>query len=634
MRKWIVAVCLCFLVLLFSYCRQQAGSAVSSDSPYLNHSDTAEYVGMSVCRQCHADKFSTFVHTGMGMSFGLATKEKSAALFGPHVQVYDSILDFYYHPFWQGDSLMIMEFRLDGADTMHKRTEHISYIIGSGQHTNSHLLQVNGYLYQAPITFYTQKQEWDMAPGMSGGFNSRFGRVIESECVTCHNGLPEQVAGSVNKYTGIPLGIDCERCHGPGSIHVARISSGIAVDTANAFDYSIVNPRGLSTELQNDLCFRCHLQGINVLHPGKEFADFKPGQHIRDYWNIFLPRFDGKNDQFLMASQADRLVQSKCFIESGKISCITCHNPHVTVKETPISLFNKPCLDCHQLPQSTCTETLEVRSLQNDNCSGCHIPKSGSIDIPHVSISDHKIQIPGREQEKEDGKFTGLVALTDPDIEPVEMARGYLRYYEGFVSESAMLDSAKAWLERSRHDDLYDATQAHLWYLQGNMQGLLQMDVKMGNKVPDSWTAYRLGEALLQEGNYSAAANRFKQAVDQLPLQLDFRFKYASALYLDGQTEDAGKEFLFITRENPGYEKAWMNLAVWYINKGDVVAAEEALQNAVALNPDYLQARLTLTDLYLRTRQRTKAGVMMQYLLRYHRDEPLVQELNMRYRSL
>ena len=117
---------------------------------------------------------------------------------------------------------MIMEFRLDGADTMHKRTEHISYIIGSGQHTNSHLLQVNGYLYQAPITFYTQKQEWDMAPGMSGGFNSRFGRVIESECVTCHNGLPEQVAGSVNKYTGIPLGIDCERCHGPGSIHVAR----------------------------------------------------------------------------------------------------------------------------------------------------------------------------------------------------------------------------------------------------------------------------------------------------------------------------------------------------------------------------------------------------------------------------
>ena len=272
--------------------------------------------------------------------------------------------------------------------------------------------------------------------------------------------------------------------------------------------------------------------------------------------------------------------------------------------------------------------------MQNDNCSGCHIPKSGSIDIPHVSISDHKIQIPGREQEKEDGKFTGLVALTDPDIEPVEMARGYLRYYEGFVSESAMLDSAKAWLERSRHDDLYDATQAHLWYLQGNMQGLLQMDVKMGNKVPDSWTAYRLGEALLQEGNYSAAANRFKQAVDQLPLQLDFRFKYASALYLDGQTEDAGKEFLFITRENPGYEKAWMNLAVWYINKGDVVAAEEALQNAVALNPDYLQARLTLTDLYLRTRQRTKAGVMMQYLLRYHRDEPLVQELNMRYRSL
>ena len=184
---------------------------------YLNHSDTAEYVGMSVCRQCHADKFSTFVHTGMGMSFGLATKEKSAALFGPHVQVYDSILDFYYHPFWQGDSSRSWSSGwteltpcIKGQSTSAISSDPVSI-------PTSHLLQVNGYLYQAPITFYTQKQEWDMAPGMSGGFNSRFGRVIESECVTCHNGLPEQVEGSVNKYTGIPLGIDCERCHGPAA---------------------------------------------------------------------------------------------------------------------------------------------------------------------------------------------------------------------------------------------------------------------------------------------------------------------------------------------------------------------------------------------------------------------------------
>lgn len=65
-----------------------------------------------------------------------------------------------------------MEFRLAKGDTIHKRIESVAYIIGSGQHTNSHLININGYIYQAPITFYTQKnngtwlREWkvDSAP--------------------------------------------------------------------------------------------------------------------------------------------------------------------------------------------------------------------------------------------------------------------------------------------------------------------------------------------------------------------------------------------------------------------------------------------------------------------------------------
>lgn len=74
-----------------------------------------------------------------------------------------------------------------------KRVEKISYIVGSGQHTNSHLIDINGYLHQAPITFYTQKGQWDLAPGFEKGQNTRFERKIEMECITCHNGYPEQV---------------------------------------------------------------------------------------------------------------------------------------------------------------------------------------------------------------------------------------------------------------------------------------------------------------------------------------------------------------------------------------------------------------------------------------------------------
>jgi hypothetical protein len=632
-KKALVICTLFSLVVLFSYCRKQ-GTTVEETSPYLNQHDTVDYVGMETCRQCHSDKFDTYIHTGMGLSFGLADTLKSAAEFGPHVNVYDSVLDFYYHPFWKSDTLMITEYRLDGSDTVHSRTEAVQYIIGSGQHTNSHLLQVNGYLFQAPITYYTQKKQWDLAPGMNGGFNSRFSRVIESECITCHNGLPEQIAGSVNKYTAMPLGIDCERCHGPGEAHVARISSGIAVDTSNAFDYSIVNPRGLSTELQNDLCFRCHLQGVNVLLPGAEYADFRPGDHIRDHWNVFLPRFDGRNDQFLMASQADRMVQSKCFISSGEMSCITCHNPHLTVKETPIATFNQPCQQCHSPGKTQCTETLEVRNVQDDNCSGCHIPKSGSIDIPHVSISDHKIQIPGREKEKPEGKFLGLKAITDPNIAPIQMARGYLRYFEGFVSEQQMLDSARYWLSKSKQDELYISTEIHILYLENNYTKVVDISRELELEDMDAWTAYRVGESYFAGESYDMAVRYFERAVAGMPYNLDFNLKYGSSLFLMGNTDQAGKIFQFITGENPRYEKAWMNLATYYGSKGRLVEAEKALYTAVQLNPDYLQARLGLCDLLLRTRQKTKAADTLKYLNRYHANEPLVQQLNKQYRSL
>ena len=274
---------------------------------------------------------------------------------------------------------------------------------------------------------------------MEMGFNSRFSRIITAECMTCHNGLPEMVAGSTNKYTKVPNGIDCERCHGPGSLHVARVSNNMLVDTATGIDYSIVNPRHLSVELQNQLCMRCHLQGVNVLNEGASFFDFKPGDKINEHWNIFLPKFDGKNDKFLMASQADRMVQSKCYIETQQLSCNTCHNQHISVKATPAAQFNAACINCNQPNKNDCTETIAVRLTNNDNCSACHIPKSGAIDIPHVSISDHKIQIPGEAVKMGDGKFIGLVSLTTDKPDALLMARGYLHYFEYFNSDRAVL---------------------------------------------------------------------------------------------------------------------------------------------------------------------------------------------------
>ena len=76
--------------------------------------------------------------------------------------------------------MYIREFRLKNQDTIHNRIEKVSYIVGSGQHTNSHIIDINGYIFQAPITYYTQDRKWDMAPGFDKN-NSRFERLLATE---------------------------------------------------------------------------------------------------------------------------------------------------------------------------------------------------------------------------------------------------------------------------------------------------------------------------------------------------------------------------------------------------------------------------------------------------------------------
>ena len=314
---------------------------------YMNHSPEAEYVGKEACRGCHAGKFETFLQSEMGRSWKPAQKSSSSAKFEGVEPVYDQTRDMHYLPFTRGEDMFLREFRLKGQDTVYKREEKIDYIIGSGQHTNSHLMAINGYLYQMPLTFYTQDQRWDLPPGFEDGANSRFSREIGLECITCHNALPDYEKGSHNQYHTIPDGIDCERCHGPGSIHIDRMNKGLSVDVSMKTDWSIVNPGKLDVDLQFDLCQRCHLQGTAVLNEGKSFADFRPGMRLRDHLNVFLPRYADSLNNFIMASHPDRLRMSGCFIQTHKENSASQQQP----------------FDLHYLPQPSS----QIRNLQPRN---------------------------------------------------------------------------------------------------------------------------------------------------------------------------------------------------------------------------------------------------------------------------
>lgn len=597
---------------------------------FLNLNDSVQEVGMEMCQSCHNNVYQTYSKTGMGQSFGKANFKKTAAEFGSDALVYDEKLDFYYKPYFQDSVMYVMEFRLEGKDTVHKRIERIDYIIGSGHHTNSHMINRNGYVYQAPITYYTQDKKWDLAPGFEED-NERFGRAILSECLTCHNHTPTPATGSENKYHKMPLGIECERCHGAGGLHVKEKLMGKHVDTSKFVDYSIINPKHLPIDRQMDLCQRCHLQGLAVLNEGKTFYDFKPGMQLSDIMNVFLPRFTNSDKRFIMASQADRLQLSACFKVSKKLSCITCHNPHHDVHSTTKNSYNTACQNCHNKNTTEsklldCSAPSTQRKLEQDNCVGCHMPPSGSIDIPHINITDHHISKQNiktadtlsQEKVEEIAGFLGLESLIVKEVSSLQMARGYLALWDKFMGTPAILDSAKYYLDQSKASRKEKLNTLVHYYFNKKEYALLVSIALAPKDIQEAWTAYRIGEAAYKNKNLPKALSYYQQATSLKPYSLIFQEKLGSTYAQLGQLKAAEKVFNFILKEDPNRKMALANLGFLNAQQGKVTQALLLYNKALALDPDYKNALLNKIGLLLQIGRTAEAQPVIQHLIKKH----------------
>jgi hypothetical protein len=554
-----------------------------SENVYLNHKDSVSYVGKEKCKDCHLDIYNSFLETGMGQSFSHASKTKSVLDENDNPLIYDNIKDFYYKPIWKNDSLFLLEFRLVNNDTTYKLLQKIDYVIGSGHHTNSHIYSINGYLHQLPYTFYTQSLKADLPPGYEGGNNSRFSREIGLECMSCHNAYPNHVESSLNKYNLIPDGIDCERCHGPGEIHVNEKMSGIIIDTSKYIDYSIVNPGKLEKELQFDVCRRCHLQGTTVLRNGKNWNDFKAGTLLSETMETYLPRYEN-DESFIMASHVDRLQQSECF-KKGGVTCVSCHNPHKSVTTLSDNYFNNKCLDCHKI----CKEKEE-----NLDCISCHMPKSSSSDIPHVSITDHKISVPFSDK-KDKGEFLSLYCVNNPNPSDLSKAKAYLKHYESFDKNPILLDSAKMFLDRC---DKQESSPFYIqyYYLKNQYKNIIQYSEsielsKLHNKLINrdlGLVYFRIAEAY---NHFSFSEKSYKfylLSLDYSSANLDYQLKTSVLEIKMSNFETAKNRLLKIIKMNPNYEKAYYNLGLIYLNvEKDIDKAKEYFQKAISLNPDY-----------------------------------------------
>ena len=78
-----------------------------------------------------------------------------------------------------------------GSVRFEGRTMQLLWYIGSGAAGQSFLWSDDGFLFQAPVTWYSQKHLWDVSPGYQHDRSTRWNRPVEPDCLYCHASLDQ-----------------------------------------------------------------------------------------------------------------------------------------------------------------------------------------------------------------------------------------------------------------------------------------------------------------------------------------------------------------------------------------------------------------------------------------------------------
>lgn len=327
----------------------------------------AQAVDAAVCASCHPREAAAYAATPMGRSIADPEPVDGGEVI-------------------HGRSGAVVRVRQTGGHLTHELQEkgltaayQIAYQIGAGKLARSYLVQIQGYLFESPVTWY-RATGWDVSPGYQSAAVIDFDRPVKATCLFCH---AERLADG--KLTAI----GCERCHGPGEAHVRHPSAA-----------NIVNPGKLTGRPRDSVCEQCHLEGeVRVLNPGKEWRDFRPGEDFVSTASTYV--FKQDNRDATPVSQVEQLAESQCAARSGGgLWCGSCHSAHGAKRDT-----REVCSSCHP----NLSRVAHPRG--GSDCVTCHMPKLPST-YTHVAVTDHRI--PRRAGRRAVGVARELAAWAEP----------------------------------------------------------------------------------------------------------------------------------------------------------------------------------------------------------------------------
>jgi len=515
-------VCIAMLIAL-------EAAAVVSTSTLVR---TPEYVGNEACASCHRNIVDAYSRTAMARTSGPA---RSNVIEGSFEHRPSGIS----YRIYQEAGVPFLSYERDGTNVL-RGVELLKYYVGSNTRGRTFLFSIDGFLYQSPINYYAATHVWDMSPGYQQLHEMELNHPVDRTCLFCHASRVQTPAkGTVNSFVGEPFlqpGVGCERCHGPGSEHVAGGAP-------------MVNPARLTGARRDSICMQCHLEGAaRIATAGHTEEDYIPGAMLSDSVAIFVHP-DQASQGLGAVSHFEALAVSKCKERSrDNLSCITCHDPHVNVAATEkAAYYRTKCLGCH-------ATFAEGHHSETRDCTTCHMPRIDSADIGHTMVTDHRIVRTERRDRSRQSPDEKLVEFGSHTAAPRELG---LAYGEVATQGSAFAArEAVRLLEFAVHTHEQDAdVLSRLGYLSqisGDEDRAQTYYDRALRADPDrAIVAADLGVLLARRGMLARALALWRDAFENNPHLTDLALNLARGLCTTGDAKGARQVVERALRHNP-----------------------------------------------------------------------------------
>ena len=181
----------------------------------------------------------------------------------------------------------------------------------------------------------------------------------------------------ITPETGLPL-VNCETCHGPGSLAIDKIErnkqllgeKGDKCDVSKLLDYKALPPQA-----QSLICLKCHSAASTPT-----LAQWHTSVHALNDLSCFTcHKLHEGTHQKVSRDQMAELCYG-CHPEVKAQFSLFSHHP---VREKKMG-----CFDCHD-PHGSSIQSLLKGSSQRDMCTRCHMEKNGPFAYEHGDVTEN-----------------------------------------------------------------------------------------------------------------------------------------------------------------------------------------------------------------------------------------------------